>query len=85
MTVPDRFPANACALEPEQGPCNNYTVRWFFNATSGRCRRFWFGGCEGNDNSFATRDECDAFCSINDVIDVVDILEGFYFDFSDFL
>lgn len=52
-----------CSLNPERGPCSNYTVFHFYNSTSGQCERFWYGGCEGNDNRFSTREECQAKCS----------------------
>lgn len=31
---------------------------WYFEPTSGVCRRFLYGGCDGNDNRFPTADEC---------------------------
>ena len=28
----------------------------------GGCSRFWYGGCDGNNNRFSTQDECKAVC-----------------------
>ena len=32
-------------------------------SSSGDCEPFYYGGCEGNDNSFESADECEAECS----------------------
>ncbi|XP_037073511.1 papilin-like [Pollicipes pollicipes] len=51
-----------CSLPKQRGPCRNFTVRWFFDMEYGGCSRFWFGGCEGNVNSFDTEEDCKATC-----------------------
>ncbi|ODM97201.1 Papilin [Orchesella cincta] len=55
-------PGDVCGLDKERGSCRNFTVRWFFDMEYGGCSRFWWGGCEGNLNKFATQDECKAVC-----------------------
>uniref|UniRef100_A0A8B9PFN8 Serine peptidase inhibitor, Kunitz type 2 n=1 Tax=Apteryx owenii TaxID=8824 RepID=A0A8B9PFN8_APTOW len=37
--------------------------RWWFNATSGLCQSFVFGGCNANLNNFVTEQECQASCA----------------------
>ncbi|XP_060520392.1 papilin isoform X2 [Cylas formicarius] len=53
---------DSCSLPKERGPCRNYTVKWFFDMSYGGCSRFWYGGCEGNDNRFKSKEECDQTC-----------------------
>lgn len=54
--------SDSCGLKPERGPCTNYTVLYFYNGTSQRCERFWYGGCEGNENRFNDEEECKGKC-----------------------
>lgn len=51
-----------CALDKDRGSCRNFTVKWFFDMEYGGCSRFWYGGCDGNDNRFASQDDCKAHC-----------------------
>jgi hypothetical protein len=37
-------------------------VKWFFDMEYGGCSRFWYGGCEGNDNRFSSQEECKERC-----------------------
>ncbi|NXY24678.1 PPN protein, partial [Atrichornis clamosus] len=51
-----------CLLPSAHGPCTNWTTRWYFVGVVGKCNRFWYGGCQGNKNSFASEDECMRVC-----------------------
>ncbi|XP_021389219.2 papilin isoform X1 [Lonchura striata] len=51
-----------CLLPSAHGPCANWTTRWYFVGVVGRCNRFWYGGCHGNKNSFASEEECMRVC-----------------------
>ncbi|NXG74017.1 PPN protein, partial [Baryphthengus martii] len=55
------YPA-VCLLPSAHGPCANWTTRWYFVAVVGKCNRFWYGGCHGNKNSFASEEECMRVC-----------------------
>lgn len=55
-------PQDACPLSKDRGSCRNYTVKWFYDMEYGGCSRFWYGGCDGNDNRFRTIEECKSTC-----------------------
>lgn len=49
-------------MEKDRGQCRNYTVKWFYDMEYGGCSRFWYGGCDGNENRFKTMEECKNIC-----------------------
>lgn len=51
-----------CGLPPDPGPCTESIERWFYDKDNDRCEPFNYGGCEGNANNFATREECSGSC-----------------------
>jgi len=51
-----------CSLPVEVGPCRGYFPKWFYNSTSQRCEKFIYGGCQGNENRFETRELCESAC-----------------------
>lgn len=57
LIIPD-----VCSLKTDPGPCNDYQAMWYFEPLTQVCRRFFYGGCEGNENKFVTHDECIEFC-----------------------
>ena len=55
---PDTF----CRLPYATGPCRGYDPSYWFDASTGVCMPFIYGGCEGNDNRFATVEDCYEAC-----------------------
>ncbi|XP_075804680.1 papilin isoform X1 [Microtus pennsylvanicus] len=51
-----------CLLPSALGSCGDWAVRWYFVPSVGRCNRFWYGGCHGNANNFASEQECMNSC-----------------------
>uniref|UniRef100_UPI00358EEF04 papilin-like isoform X4 n=1 Tax=Myxine glutinosa TaxID=7769 RepID=UPI00358EEF04 len=51
-----------CRLPSDPGSCKDFAMRWFFVPENSECNRFWYGGCEGNDNRFKTKEACVTTC-----------------------
>ena len=51
-----------CQLPKERGGCYNYTIKWYYDSEEGSCRRFWYSGCDGNDNRFDNNKDCMESC-----------------------
>jgi hypothetical protein len=53
-----------CMQPSVVGPCRALLPRFFFNPSNGECVLFNYGGCQGNDNNFATQEECQTSCRL---------------------
>lgn len=51
-----------CALTPDHGPADKPELRYHYHKASGTCKLFVWGGVFGNDNNFATKEECEENC-----------------------
>ncbi|XP_050665935.1 papilin-like [Leptidea sinapis] len=60
---PSAYVPDVCTLPAHPGDCDRYETRWFFDTKLTRCRQFYYGGCGGNENNFATEAECENRCS----------------------
>ena len=49
-------------MEKDPGPCDDYGAVWYFEFNSRTCRRFLYGGCDGNGNKFDSREDCENRC-----------------------
>ena len=54
--------ASACTLSRDSGPCEAAIPRYYFDSASGLCLMFNYGGCDGNENNFASLDACKTAC-----------------------
>nr|XP_054928994.1 thrombin inhibitor hemalin-like [Dermacentor andersoni] len=52
-----------CRQAPDRGFCRAQQLMWWFNAESGRCEQFYYGGCGGNENKYETKEQCQENCS----------------------
>ncbi|XP_048345721.1 collagen alpha-1(VII) chain-like isoform X2 [Sphaerodactylus townsendi] len=57
--------ADLCALYLDEGDCNNYTLKWYYNKKVSECRPFIYSGCKGNHNRFNSREACEHRCRAN--------------------
>ncbi|KAM4723716.1 kunitz-type protease inhibitor 1a isoform 2-T2 [Anableps anableps] len=52
-----------CMVPKKSGPCRASYPRWHYNAASGKCEKFTFGGCAANKNNYMHEKECKDACS----------------------
>ncbi|KAH9487494.1 hypothetical protein Btru_075974, partial [Bulinus truncatus] len=57
-----------CRLPKVAGVCKTYSNRFFYNHKTQQCEMFSYGGCKGNNNNFATIEECQAKCQSTQLI-----------------
>uniref|UniRef100_A0A3P9QCX6 Serine peptidase inhibitor, Kunitz type 1 a n=1 Tax=Poecilia reticulata TaxID=8081 RepID=A0A3P9QCX6_POERE len=64
-----------CTDEPETGTCRDSFTKWYYDPLSQSCLRFNYGGCEGNENRFDSKEQCMAEChGVTGVIAIAIIL-----------
>ncbi|NXC79092.1 CO7A1 protein, partial [Cercotrichas coryphoeus] len=51
-----------CRLPLDEGDCQRYTLRWYYNQRATECRPFVYSGCQGNRNRFDSKEECELRC-----------------------
>uniref|UniRef100_A0A663FH74 BPTI/Kunitz inhibitor domain-containing protein n=1 Tax=Aquila chrysaetos chrysaetos TaxID=223781 RepID=A0A663FH74_AQUCH len=63
------FPAGSAHAVPvlkflplDEGDCQHYTLRWYYNQRVTECRPFVYSGCRGNLNRFDSKEECELHC-----------------------
>lgn len=55
-------PGDPCAAPKVSGPCDGYQPSFWHNPKTGLCEPFTYGGCDGNDNRYDSRDACLKAC-----------------------
>ncbi|PAV61419.1 hypothetical protein WR25_01761 [Diploscapter pachys] len=53
---------NICSLPLAVGSCTAPGIRFYYDASSGRCSQFMYSGCGGNANNFQSLASCQATC-----------------------
>ena len=51
-----------CELQPLPGPCGARYIRWYYNRHAQECAYFRYGGCQGNQNNFKSKSDCESAC-----------------------
>ncbi|XP_077977099.1 uncharacterized protein LOC144432706 [Glandiceps talaboti] len=54
--------ADSCCLDPDKGPCDGYDIMWYFDPRDNTCKKFEYGGCEGNNNRYISKEKCELEC-----------------------
>lgn len=49
----------------DHGTCDKYKIYWYFNRVDRECVRFYYGGCDGNQNRFESRENCEMACKMS--------------------
>nr|VZI35225.1 unnamed protein product [Spirometra erinaceieuropaei] len=59
-----------CNIPIKKGRCRASLERYGYNNETGECRKFIYGGCDGNENNFHSKKECamaSRQCSSNEI------------------
>jgi hypothetical protein len=62
-----RYQNRACSLPAEAGPCLGHFPSFYYNAASGQCEPFIYGGCMGNNNRFDSDEACRLACTMGEI------------------
>ncbi|XP_025120513.3 pancreatic trypsin inhibitor-like isoform X1 [Bubalus bubalis] len=65
-----------CLQPPYTGPCRAMFTRYFYNAVSGLCQTFTYGGCRRKPNNFLSEKECISTCGGRNRAQVTTVQSG---------
>ncbi|XP_026174651.1 papilin b, proteoglycan-like sulfated glycoprotein isoform X2 [Mastacembelus armatus] len=53
---------NVCSLPRDEGSCDTWKVRFYYDSGTRKCTEFWYGSCQGNANNFVSLEACEREC-----------------------
>uniref|UniRef100_A0A914ICG3 BPTI/Kunitz inhibitor domain-containing protein n=1 Tax=Globodera rostochiensis TaxID=31243 RepID=A0A914ICG3_GLORO len=53
-----------CTLPVVVGTCTAFVTRYYFDASTGKCKSFQYSGCGGNANNFQSLQSCHSTCGL---------------------
>ncbi|XP_039471044.1 papilin-like isoform X1 [Oreochromis aureus] len=56
--------SKGCTLEKAEGECNGKYLRYYYDSTDKKCKKFLWTGCLGNGNRFFDYNSCNSTCSV---------------------
>src|SRR4051812_43552673 len=56
--LPPPLPALDCSSHYDTGDCRAFIPSYYYDASTNTCRRFVYGGCDGNNNRYTTCNDC---------------------------
>ncbi|XP_037577159.2 tissue factor pathway inhibitor 2-like [Dermacentor silvarum] len=54
--------SGACLKKPDPGSCKAIIPKWYYDQMVSGCKLFIYGGCNGNNNQFASELKCLEYC-----------------------
>ncbi|KAM4712624.1 LOW QUALITY PROTEIN: kunitz-type protease inhibitor 1-like [Anableps anableps] len=62
LVLSPELSSSYCLAPPKVGPCRASFPRWRYNAETGGCETFTYGGCKPNKNNYLSEAECMVAC-----------------------
>ncbi|KAM4625065.1 kunitz-type protease inhibitor 1a isoform 1-T2 [Polymixia lowei] len=62
LQIPVDEQKERCTESPHTGYCRDSLTKWYYNPIHQNCFRFNYGGCQGNENRFDTKEACMKTC-----------------------
>lgn len=51
-----------CNQAEDAGNCDNYVIKYTYDAKERHCKAYYYGGCGGNENRFDSQEDCESVC-----------------------
>lgn len=50
-------------MAQDSGDCDDYVIKYSYDAAAQHCKAYYYGGCGGNGNRFDSELECESACT----------------------